>query len=445
MTTTVLSTEDPETGRWVEVQRDGQQVDIRAGTSRRRLGTAARRGRLTVTEWTISGRNPHGPMIQLVRPTPQSTVTRLGGMAADVALALDQAGGTGDGGLAGLVEHVAGALGLDDEEGRQHGLLGVTTAAAFPLLGAAMRRGTPPPPSIPAPVTPYLRAPDPRTAAQRAFGRRATRPVVRALATSMLGDDGRAPALEPLATAVIGTTVLPAERIAELLALRPPLPGSALLAAREVATGQDLFGRLHPAVAHRLLCEAVESAAGPTLLAEVLAAWERAGRPEPPGRPRELRLLRDDLASRPPAHVVPPRPTAGARPAPDPTSPRSADPYPSDLRALHGRRVGDLVIDVPADAEVLLAWGRAMENCLGSFRTAVAAGRSHVIGYRRRGRLTYAVELTAQRSVRQLEGVGGARPGPGVARRLLEDLAMAGVLRGFDPRRRPGNNLAPAL
>lgn len=458
METMVVSVQDRRSGRWLEAGRDGRRIEVRAGTTRTRAVGRERSRRTRHTTWQIVGA-ASGPTITLITPVRRSAAASLGGAEADLRRLLQTSGAADDADaeLALLSGEIVEVLDYPtDGPGHAHGLTGVLTGAIYPLLDASMANGCPPPPAVPAPVGPYLKAPTARDAAVRAFGRRANRPVVRALAASLTPADGDAPALEPLATAVLGTPVLPPERIADLLRARPTHPGAVMLGARDVATGQELLTALHPTVAFRLLVEAVEAPEGPGLLVEALTRWALVGRPEPPPRVRSLRALLDAFEAMPLRH--PPAPARADEPvgaveriarAFDAPVPRQhaapGDPYPTDLRALHGRQAGRFVIDVPTGGHDLLAWGREMGNCLGSYREAVDRGLSHLLGYRVEGRLEYAVELSRDRWVRQFEGRAGARPTRADSAVIIGDLQRAGVLDRHAARRAPGRRLAPPI
>ena len=105
-----------------------------------------------------------------------------------------------------------------------------------------------------------------------------------------------------------------------------------------------------------------------------------------------------------------PRARALVAPTAPPAPANTALRYPAALAALHGIEVGaELRLLLPRTSDELVAWGRLLRSCIGSFGAAVAAGRSVLIGVEERGALAYCVEVSPDGSVRQFLGSGTGR------------------------------------
>jgi hypothetical protein len=103
------------------------------------------------------------------------------------------------------------------------------------------------------------------------------------------------------------------------------------------------------------------------------------------------------------------------------------------VAALHGAEVGaDLRLLLPRTSDELVAWGRLLRSCIGSFQAAVAAGRSTLIGVEERGALSYCVEVTPDGSVRQFLGKRNRTVPRPVVASVCDVLVAAGVV---DPSR----------
>ena len=166
---------------------------------------------------------------------------------------------------------------------------------------------------------------------------------------------------------------------------------------------------------------------------------ERAGRParsERARRPGTAPVGGDVPRPRPPAPAPPaPDPRARARVAPPapPAPTNAALRYPAAVAALHGIEVGaDLRLVLPRTSDELVAWGRRLRSCIGSFGAAVAAGRSVLIGVEARGALSYCMEVAPDGSVRQFLGERNRTVPRSVVASVCDLLVAAGVV---DPAR----------
>jgi len=405
------------TGAWVVIDVDDRSMRVRTGTTGNRVDPTRRVPRSC---WEV--RRIGGDLEVLATwPVSELVTHRIGDLVEQLADEVAQAGGDPDDDLA-----VVGSA-LDDLLGPGDGALDARLwAAAYPLLrvpvgaGARLRW-------VPVALDRVLRAPDARRAARAAFGR-ATRPLVRALGASLLPvAPGEPVPFEPTILALMASPWCGPEQLVEVLSTPAARPGAVSFDVGDIDRSRPLFEGVAARRAADRLVAALAEPDGTVLLAELIAGW----RPTPQHRP--------------PAGAVPAAAPAPARPAPAATAsaaplrppPRTDRPlrHPDDLRRVDGLAVGALQVCLPGTADDLLGWGRELSNCLGSYRHAVADGRSHVLGLRSGdGRLRYAVELTRGRVVRQLEGPGN-RQAPGrVADPVIAALRAHGVVRA-DGRR----------
>jgi hypothetical protein len=85
----------------------------------------------------------------------------------------------------------------------------------------------------------------------------------------------------------------------------------------------------------------------------------------------------------------------------------------------------------------LTEWGQLLGNCLSSFGPAAATGRSWLLGIQANERLTYCLELSPDRSIRQFLGVRN-RPVPlHHAQQVLHHLANHNIIDPANPANRP--------
>lgn len=366
-------------------------------------------------------------------------------------------------------------------------LVGALGGAAFPLLAAAYSGGRAPLAEVPRWATAVLACPDARTGAVSAFGPKATRPVVAALARSLLAAGGDTVNLSGLALALMGVRVLEPDRLVRVLGAPAPawspdgLPEPAL-----IRVAQPVTASWGPARTERVLSEAATRPDGLSLLARTMRYAHDAGGHGPRRLPNRLSDLHDayrmgvatDPGPRPralpaPATVAPrpPRPRGaapGRRPGvhaagpdgddgghrgeaqePAPHNPLYAPPaglppvHPHErlatnpaVRALHGATTEDLRLVVPSTAGDLARWSGVLRNCLHEYGPAVAGGHSTIIGVERVGNLCYALELNPQGVVRQFVGPANRPPRPADRLAIVRLLAQRGVIEADDPRNR---------
>ncbi|MCX7621324.1 MAG: hypothetical protein N2037_10835 [Acidimicrobiales bacterium] len=119
--------------------------------------------------------------------------------------------------------------------------------------------------------------------------------------------------------------------------------------------------------------------------------------------------------------------------------------YPPHLVRLQGASLGDsLTLALPRTTAELESWGRALNNCLGSFGPAVASAASWLVGVRVRGRLRYVAEVTPTTGcIRQFLGHGNHQVPRHVAAPVVEALAIAGVIDLHRPENRQWAELLP--
>lgn len=309
-------------------------------------------------------------------------------------------------------------------------LLGAFGGAGFPLLGTAYDAGAAPIGSIPPWAVPVLVERDPRSAARVAFGARATRPVIAALARSLIRVAGDPVDLSRLALGLAGSEVLePDHLVAVLTAPGSPWPPSALPTC-------DALQRLREATRHwgadrtrGYLLRAALDDDGRMLVTQCAAHAVDLGPHAPRNLPTGLGELRDLYRLQVRTAPVP-RPVADTpgrnvarRDAPDHTAVRyralrapdagrpvtvtghTPLPVPRWLAVLEGTSTsGALGFVLPHRAADLDRWARTMSNCLDSYGQAAATGRSHLVGITRSGELRYVLELSPTRRIRQFWG-----------------------------------------
>lgn len=302
--------------------------------------------------------------------------------------------------------------------------------ASYPLLAAAFVAGAGPIHSVPRWADAILAAPGPRAAARIAFGRRATRTVVAALAGSLVRL-GTAPVdSSRLALALIGREVLEPDHLAALLVADGPawtdvsLPTPRQLGRARAVTQrwgpERTLGYLRQAAAteaaSQLFFECVDHATdlqshAPTRLPaglEDLRALYRVQVRTAPDEPR-----RSPRPVRAPAHA----PVAGRSDRVDHgpllaprvrshTSFIDTTPIrqPAWLNGVDGSSTGAFTMVLPRTCGDLVRWSRAMANCIDTFRAAAVEGASHLVGITVQGRLRYVLEIDPDRRIRQFSG-----------------------------------------
>jgi hypothetical protein len=304
--------------------------------------------------------------------------------------------------------------------------------AAYPLLAAAYAAGAGPIATVPRWADAILAEPGPRPAARLAFDHRATRPVVAALAHSLIRIPDAPVDLSRLALALGARDMLVPDRLAALLtADGPAWPTSSLPTPRRLAQVRSVtrfwgaertFGYLRQAAAdaagRRIFSDCVDHALDlqshapirlPATLEELRAVYR-------------LHVRTTGRAGEPPR---PPRPvaaTAGARPV-DPAGPvdygmfyaprvECRTPITDATPIAHPRWLGRVdrtttngfSFVLPHTCGDLLRWAAAMTNCLDSFRPAAVEGVSHLVGVTTGGRLRYVLEIDPDRHIRQFSG-----------------------------------------
>lgn len=100
------------------------------------------------------------------------------------------------------------------------------------------------------------------------------------------------------------------------------------------------------------------------------------------------------------------------------------------LAAVHGDEpASGLRLVLPRTTGELVAWGRRLHSCVGSFGPAVATGRSILFGVERDGTLRYCVELSPDGMVRQFLGERNTAVPRSVAAAVCARLVALGLLR----------------
>ncbi len=398
---TELHRRDAATGRWfsavgdvdvlgagrvrIEVGSTGNRLDPTRRVRRRGHDLVRAGGRLELRSWW--------PVHEVRTHTIGQFVADLRGeIAAAGSPDVDEDLAT----LVGIVRSVFATTGAD--------LVETVLASAYPLLRHPLSAGARPD-IVPVAVETLLHHGDPRSAAHHALGPRVTRPLVRALANSLMPDDTGRIAWEPLLLALMAADRCGPEQLASILSTPPHRPGAVSFSLTDVDRARAMFEETAPRRISDDLVAALEIDGGTTELAR--------------------RLIRHD--ARPPA---PPMEPAPPRPAPRPRPVRTVDDgeqtidYPAAWVAVDGEAVEGTHcrVALPATGNELLEWGAVMGNCLGAYRTTAALGRTRIIGFVADDVLQYVAEVSPARTLRQLEAPGNTLPLPTRERAIVRFL-----------------------
>ncbi len=323
---------------------------------------------------------------------------------------------------------------------------------AFPLLGALYDEGGSPLGEVPPWAEATLGAASLREAGVAAFGSTSTRPVRAALVEALRPLSGGVIDLSGLLVGLIGAPTLEPDRLAALLSSqRVAQRGPVGVDTSVLELARRIVARWGAIRAERVLREALERADGVTRLVDTVRYADWLGDHGPADRlPNGLDELHDvhrallrsapanadaDAEGRPAAATPRRRRRRGNLHQPlaapvgfAPVTATTALPAPPAVEGLDGVTLGELDFVVPRVADDLSRWGRLMSNCLGSFAPSVAAGRSSIIGVRRRNRLVYALEVTPARALRQFCGRANRIPDDPHRHQILEFLVERGVI-----------------
>lgn len=325
--------------------------------------------------------------------------------------------------------------------------------ATFPLLAAAYDDGAAPLAEVPRWADAILSAATIRDGAVVAFGTRATRPVRRSLVEAIRALPSGDIDLTALALALIGQDVLEPDQLARVLgAPRVLHPSSDLPDRATLRNARRVVGAWGATRTERILIDAAGGADGMAVLLRTVDYARQLGDHGPahplPNRLAELHDVHRALMRSAPAPSQPePEPSSGA-PAPPPArrAPRRqhrmvgppvgsralrADTlitHPASVRALDGHCVGDLAFVLPHTVGDLERWSRLLSNCLDDFGAAAVMGRSVLVGVLKSNRLTYAIELTPQGSIRQFCGRANRRPTERDERTVIDAMTALGAL-----------------
>jgi hypothetical protein len=308
--------------------------------------------------------------------------------------------------------------------GVDHGTAALLAALAYPALGPALDAGLRLPGVLPTAITPALRRPTARQVAGVLFGRWATRPVVAAVGACLTGATAPAGELSllPLVLAAATRTALAPDQRARVLR-------TGTVNHVEHLTPQGLqrlrwgLDTLPPPRVLRLLDDTMAEPGGPRLLVDAMSIWDELD-PRPPQRrlPRDLRGFHDEVGRlyTEQRHRIEP-----------------LEAFPPELVALDGVELpGGLRLRVPRDTGVLTLWGRAMRNCIASYRQAARDGEAWLLGVEVDGELRYNLEIEPGGRVVQFTGPGNSAPDPGHRALVLDALTVAGIVRPSREQRR---------
>ncbi len=364
--------------------------------------------------------------------------------------------------LASRIEADATALGCDASPSRPNRsaevrLLATLGGLRYPLLGAAYGRGCSVERFVPRWARPALHEFDGVGACRALFGVKATRSLVRATSTWLTTPTEESGRLGwgSLAIALAGADVLEPDDIAGALD-RSEGQEVTVASVDDVAlmrlVGQLLGGRVFKAVAFEALehdrvekllkvCELLRRvrpllcAPYPSQLDELerramtlaIIDVQRANRPPNPPPPAPT----PEVVA--PAPVVPTRPRrrfeqAQGAPAAPRRGPGVSFDYAPSVRALNDLQVGPVVLVLPETPQHLVAWSRALRNCLDDYVGPVASGASTIIGIRLDHALIGALEIDRSGRLRQFLGTANRVLPRTVIDPVVRDLQRRGVI-----------------
>lgn len=330
-------------------------------------------------------------------------------------------------------------------------LVALLGAAAFPILAAAYDAGAAPLEEVPRWASDILAASTVRVAATRAFGATATRPVVAALARSLLRGPGEPVDLSRLGLALIGTGVLEPDQLAGVLTAPGEAPGATVapgLSPSQIREARRAAARWGAERTSTYLRSAAIDADHRQLFTECLRWAIDLGAHAPLRLPRDLADLSVLYRSQVRSVAEPPSPPqrretrvhAPVDPAPEPRTdppvvrrpggtapnyglhlaPRVAHaptvtngtriPHPRWLRRVDDTTTATFRFVLPRTCGDLVRWARLLGNCLDSYQAAAVTGASHLVGIEAGGLIRYVIELTPDRHIRQFAGQANRGP-----------------------------------
>lgn len=225
----------------------------------------------------------------------------------------------------------------------------LTLGLCYPMLGPVLDGGARALGEVPRWAAPVLAAPDLREAAAVGFGSKATRRVVRALASSVCSPSGAITSIRlvPLGFAMMGREILDADRLAAVL--ERPATGDVEQRWPDVdlvELGREQLPRLGAPRVARLLRDAADMELGVSLLRATLTLLQKVGPQLPARLPNALQQLYDLSRS-----------AAPIDPAPR-LAPRDGYAWDDAMRCTDARRASDLPPAPPNRPEPAAAIGR---------------------------------------------------------------------------------------
>lgn len=329
----------------------------------------------------------------------------------------------------------------------------VLIRAGFPVLRVAAGSGLMVPERLPVWAVEPLRADTSRAALVAALGRRCSRTVVRAFARSLT--EGRSGfTVVPLAV-VMAAERIGDDRLARIVDVNPNTDAVEFVPGEDsIDVMRSCFGRMRPETVEQISVEALTTANGVKRLVRVaqdlrgidrhrgalpgsLDELERlilASVPVAPPRRRETRHTRPVTETTPEPRPAPPARELPTAPLNAPStrvgqSPPERFVYAASVQRLDGHTFGGFRFVLPVRPGELRTWGTVLRNCLPNFVSAVAAGRSVVVGVQHRDVLVAALEIDPVLGrVRQFVGERNRRPPQGLDSRVHAELRTLGVL-----------------
>lgn len=307
-------------------------------------------------------------------------------------------------------------------------------AVIYPLLLHSLAPAVRWPEVLPSAITPVLRLGTAREAAMKAFGSKATRPVIAATARSLCireprisgGYDTPWVNFVPLGLAVVAKPLLEPDQLVRILEAPSVLAADVERLNRGVVRPlRTLLAELSMTRRMQLLMQASATDHGVMALTDTANMLESLGGGWlPRARPRDLFELHDLVA-------------AGFATMSSTDHPLTM--FPKELVALHGKEIGaDLRFVVPQSVGELQAWGRTMNNCIASYASAAYAGRTWLLGVSDVNGLRYNIEIHPGTGLRQFFSPYNTEPTEEDRPVVMAALRDAGLLSGrIAPRRGP--------
>lgn len=297
-----------------------------------------------------------------------------------------------------------------------------TSGVVFPVLGSAYDRGASALAEIPAWAAPGLAQSNCTLAAQACFGSKASRRVVAALAASLMPADrtDRRATLAPLFLALAGQPLLEADQLALVLTRAAGCRADcATWSASDLARMRRMLAGMRRKDATSLLADTAREEDGVARFLTCSRLVEELGIGRPKHLPARLGRVEARLARQRAKEFFSSPPVQRTR----------TEISLWQLADIDGQELGNFTrLRRPRGAPELKAWGSILRNCLADYVPAWTIGRSVLIGVEKYETITYCLELSPERVIRQFRGRNNSRVPDEDALRVLRALSEHGVV-----------------